>query len=85
MRFVQVFSNPTLTWDDLKFLREHTKLPILLKGSCIPMMRARRWMLARRASSSRITVAAREWRNRPRSMRSRRRRGGAWTRASAVR
>ncbi len=27
-----VFSNPALTWDDLKFLRQHTKLPILLKG-----------------------------------------------------
>jgi lactate 2-monooxygenase len=27
-----VFANPALTWDDLKFLRQHTKLPILLKG-----------------------------------------------------
>ncbi len=36
MRFVQLFSNPTLTWDDLKFLREHTKLPILLKGILHP-------------------------------------------------
>ena len=36
MRFVQVFSNPTLTWDDLRFLREHTKLPILLKGILHP-------------------------------------------------
>lgn len=36
MRFVQVFSNPTLTWDDLKFLREHTRLPILLKGILHP-------------------------------------------------
>lgn len=36
MRFVQVFSNPTLTWDDLKFLREHTHLPILLKGILHP-------------------------------------------------
>jgi lactate 2-monooxygenase len=31
-KFVSIFSNPTLTWDDLKFLREHTQLPILLKG-----------------------------------------------------
>jgi isopentenyl diphosphate isomerase/L-lactate dehydrogenase-like FMN-dependent dehydrogenase len=31
-RFVQIFSNPTLTWNDLRFLREHTRLPILLKG-----------------------------------------------------
>jgi isopentenyl diphosphate isomerase/L-lactate dehydrogenase-like FMN-dependent dehydrogenase len=36
MRFVQVFSNPTLTWDDLKFLREHTTLPLLLKGILHP-------------------------------------------------
>lgn len=36
MRFVQVFSDPTLTWDDLKFLREHTRLPILLKGILHP-------------------------------------------------
>jgi lactate 2-monooxygenase len=27
-----VFANPALTWDDLKFLRKNTKLPILLKG-----------------------------------------------------
>jgi lactate 2-monooxygenase len=31
-KFVSIFSNPTLTWDDLRFLREHTELPILLKG-----------------------------------------------------
>ena len=36
MRFVQVFSNPTLTWDDITFLREHTKLPLLLKGILHP-------------------------------------------------
>ena len=30
--FLSIFSNPTLTWDDLQFLRAHTKLPILLKG-----------------------------------------------------
>ncbi|WP_460955728.1 alpha-hydroxy-acid oxidizing protein [Parasphingorhabdus pacifica] len=30
--FLDVFSNPALTWDDLAFLRERTKLPILLKG-----------------------------------------------------
>ena len=36
MRFVQVFSNPTLTWDDLTFLREHTSLPLLLKGILHP-------------------------------------------------
>jgi lactate 2-monooxygenase len=27
-----IFSNPALTWDDLPFLRRHTRLPILLKG-----------------------------------------------------
>ena len=36
MRFVQVFSDPTLTWDDLTFLREHTSLPLLLKGILHP-------------------------------------------------
>jgi lactate 2-monooxygenase len=30
--FLDVFSNPSLTWDDLAFLRERTTLPILLKG-----------------------------------------------------
>ena len=31
-QFVGVFSNPTVTWDDLAFLRGVTDLPILLKG-----------------------------------------------------
>jgi lactate 2-monooxygenase len=31
-RFVETYSRPSLTWDDLAFLRERTKLPILLKG-----------------------------------------------------
>jgi isopentenyl diphosphate isomerase/L-lactate dehydrogenase-like FMN-dependent dehydrogenase len=35
-QFVGVFSNPTVTWDDLAFLRETTKLPILLKGVLHP-------------------------------------------------
>lgn len=30
--FAQIFSNPGLTWDDLAWLREHTRLPIVLKG-----------------------------------------------------
>ena len=30
--FFEAFSNPALTWADLPFLREHTSLPILLKG-----------------------------------------------------
>jgi isopentenyl diphosphate isomerase/L-lactate dehydrogenase-like FMN-dependent dehydrogenase len=28
----QIFGDTSLTWEDLKFLRDHTKLPILLKG-----------------------------------------------------
>jgi len=30
--FINTYTNPALTWDDLAFLREHTQLPILLKG-----------------------------------------------------
>ena len=30
--FMATYSNPTVTWERLAFLREHTKLPILLKG-----------------------------------------------------
>lgn len=32
MHFAQAFSDASLTWEDLKIIREHTKLPILLKG-----------------------------------------------------
>jgi lactate 2-monooxygenase len=35
-RFVRIYSRPSLTWDDLPFLRERTKLPILLKGILHP-------------------------------------------------
>lgn len=35
-KFVSLYSNPALTWDDLSFLRQHTKLPILLKGILHP-------------------------------------------------
>lgn len=31
-QFINIYSNPSTTWEDLKFLREHTKLPIVLKG-----------------------------------------------------
>jgi isopentenyl diphosphate isomerase/L-lactate dehydrogenase-like FMN-dependent dehydrogenase len=34
--FGQIYSNPGLTWEDLPFLRQHTKLPILLKGILRP-------------------------------------------------
>jgi isopentenyl diphosphate isomerase/L-lactate dehydrogenase-like FMN-dependent dehydrogenase len=34
--FVEVVTNPGLTWADLAFLRRHTRLPILLKGVLHP-------------------------------------------------
>ena len=33
---MRIYSRPTLTWEDLGFLREHTKLPIVLKGILHP-------------------------------------------------
>jgi isopentenyl diphosphate isomerase/L-lactate dehydrogenase-like FMN-dependent dehydrogenase len=36
MHFAQIFGNPALTWDDLAFARQHTRLPILLKGILHP-------------------------------------------------
>ena len=36
LHWARNFSNPALTWDDVSFLREHTGLPILLKGICHP-------------------------------------------------
>jgi len=35
-RFMMTYSRPSLQWDDLKFLRQHTKLPVLLKGVLHP-------------------------------------------------
>ena len=35
-KFVATYSNPRTTWDDLKFLRSQTKLPIILKGILHP-------------------------------------------------
>lgn len=35
-KWATVFSNPGLTWEHLGFLREHTKLPVLLKGVLHP-------------------------------------------------
>ena len=35
-RFAELFADTSLTWDDLPFLREHTRLPILLKGILHP-------------------------------------------------
>lgn len=34
--FTKVFSNATLTWENLSFLRKHTDLPIILKGILHP-------------------------------------------------
>lgn len=35
-RFMTTYSRPSLQWDDLKFLRAQTKLPIVLKGVLHP-------------------------------------------------
>ncbi|MCB0874979.1 MAG: alpha-hydroxy-acid oxidizing protein [Solirubrobacterales bacterium] len=35
-KFIGVFGNPSLTWDDLDWLRSRTSLPILLKGILHP-------------------------------------------------
>lgn len=35
-KFVSIYSNPATTWEDLSFLRQQTKLPILLKGIVHP-------------------------------------------------
>jgi lactate 2-monooxygenase len=35
-RFVETYSRPSLSWDDLSFLRERTPLPVLLKGILHP-------------------------------------------------
>ena len=34
--FVRIYSRPSLTWDDLAFLRDRTSLPIVLKGILHP-------------------------------------------------
>ncbi len=31
-KFIGIYSNPAITWNDLAFLKQNTKLPILLKG-----------------------------------------------------
>jgi isopentenyl diphosphate isomerase/L-lactate dehydrogenase-like FMN-dependent dehydrogenase len=36
LSFSTVFSDPSITWNDLSFLREQTRLPILLKGILHP-------------------------------------------------
>lgn len=34
--WAKIFSDPGVTWDDLKFLRENTRLPLVLKGILHP-------------------------------------------------
>ncbi|HMO40079.1 MAG TPA: lactate 2-monooxygenase [Saprospiraceae bacterium] len=34
--FIDIYSRPSLTWEDLSFLRKNTRLPILLKGILHP-------------------------------------------------
>jgi lactate 2-monooxygenase len=36
LRYTQIFGDPSLTWNDLPFLREHWTGPILLKGILTP-------------------------------------------------
>ncbi len=35
-KFINIYSRPSLTWDDLAFLRTQTKLPVVLKGVLHP-------------------------------------------------
>ncbi len=34
--FISTYSNPCTTWEDLKFLRDHSRLPLVLKGILHP-------------------------------------------------
>lgn len=36
LHWASTFSDPSVTWDDLRFLREHTRLPLVLKGILHP-------------------------------------------------
>jgi lactate 2-monooxygenase len=35
-KFISIYSRPSLSWENLAFLREHTRLPVLLKGILHP-------------------------------------------------
>lgn len=35
-KFIQLYSRPNISWTDLPFLRQHTRLPIILKGILHP-------------------------------------------------
>ena len=35
-KFINIYSRPSISWENLPFLREHTRLPIILKGVLHP-------------------------------------------------
>jgi len=35
-KFIEIYSRPSITWEDLAFLKKHTRLPVLLKGILHP-------------------------------------------------
>jgi L-lactate dehydrogenase (cytochrome) len=37
LKFLGVFSDPSVTWESLQFIRDHTSLPIVLKGILHPL------------------------------------------------
>jgi L-lactate dehydrogenase (cytochrome) len=37
LQWASVFSDPSLTWDDIAWLRDQTALPLILKGVCSPL------------------------------------------------
>jgi lactate 2-monooxygenase len=37
LQWASVFSDPSLTWDDIAWLRDQTDLPLILKGVCSPL------------------------------------------------
>ena len=57
--FLDVFSDPSLTWDDLARIREWTDLPVLLKGIVHPDDASGRSTPASTGSWCRTTAAAR--------------------------
>jgi lactate 2-monooxygenase len=51
--FINIYSNPALSWDKLHFLRTQTKLPILVKG----ILRAEDALQARNAGADGIIIS----------------------------
>ena len=85
-RFLEIYSRPSLTWDDLPFLRERTRLPIVLKGILHPDD-ARRALDAGVDGDRRLQPRRPPGRRRDRDARraARRRRGGRRPRPGAAR